>query len=129
MTPVSKLSPTPCSCWSNGQIVDAWMSHPAVAELDNIREQILQIFHVHTVHSPEPVTDLITLFTQLRARGLILGVATMDGTASANETLIALGIDHLRTSPAGTTQLGVKPAPAWPSHSRPWGCPWQRSSS
>jgi phosphoglycolate phosphatase len=106
------LPDTLLACGSNGQIVDAWMRHPAVAKLDNIREEILQIFHVHTVHSPQPVTDLHTLFTQLKARGLILGVATMDGTASANETLIALGIDHLVDFTCGyDAGFGVKPAP------------------
>jgi phosphoglycolate phosphatase len=59
-----------------------------------------------------PVTDLVSLFQRLRGRGLKLGIATMDGTAVTEATLLRIAarelVDFLTGWDGGH---GIKPDP------------------
>lgn len=99
-------------CGSNGQIVEAWASDPAVPPADTIRDTVLGIFHDQAVNHAAPVTDLGELFGTLRARGFVLGVATMDGEAAARATIASLGIgDDLAFVCGFDSGYGIKPGP------------------
>jgi hypothetical protein len=61
---------------------------------------------------PVPVTELAPLFDRLAARGLLLGVATMDGTAAAEASLVRLAVrDRIALLAGADSGYGLKPAP------------------
>ncbi len=61
---------------------------------------------------PRPVTDLAALFRRLRRRRLRLGVATMDTTANARQSLDRAGIAGMLDFIAGyDAGFGAKPDP------------------
>ncbi len=99
------------SCGSNTQIVALWGSAPELEGVD-VGPVVLEVFRDQSVNHPAPVTDLPALFRRLKARGLQLGIATMDGTESARQSLVALGIDGFVDFLAGhDAGFGVKPDP------------------
>ena len=62
-------------------------------------------------YPPMPVGDLSGLFTRLRGRGLVLGIATMDSTRSAEELAAACGLDdHLAFVAGCDAGYGHKPS-------------------
>lgn len=66
----------------------------------------------HGMTSATPVTDLPALFRRLKARGLALGLATMDSHAAAEATVANFGLTELVDFIAGyDTGHGVKPGP------------------
>ena len=59
-----------------------------------------------------PVTDLDAFLSDLAARGLVLGVATMDDEAAARAVLDRLGVSrHLAFLCGGDSGWGTKPGP------------------
>lgn len=97
---------------STGAIVAAWMREAGLSARVEVAEGLGRIFHEHASRAPRATADLGALLGRLRARGLALGVATMDGTAAARAGLRALGVEHLMDFIAGfDAGHGPKPGP------------------
>lgn len=99
-----------------------WDTNPGIARSWSLRanlspdlrvlERIERHFNDHDRYPPRPVGDLDALMTSLRARGLILGLATMDNHAAALNTLQLLGIGHHMDFVTGSDSgHGTKPEP------------------
>lgn len=97
---------------TNPAIADRWAATPEVAGRLDTREVVHRHFADLERYPPRPVGDLPALLTRLRARGLRLGVATMDDTEVARAHAAWLGItrqlDFLAGADAG---YGRKPEP------------------
>jgi len=94
---------------SNAQIASLWA---AECEVDDVRwvEGLLVEEFGPFASRPAPVMDLKGLFRRLRARGLALGVATMDSEALARDALEALGLSGLLDFVCGADSgFGIKP--------------------
>jgi phosphoglycolate phosphatase len=103
---------SPLACGTNLQIVEVWargLGLPVTGELIDLVETV---FHEVASANARPVADLRALFGRLKARGIALGVATMDSTATARANIEGFGIadlvDFLVGADAGQE---VKPAP------------------
>lgn len=59
-----------------------------------LKDRIEQMFNTDAPAFAAPVRDLRAVLERLEARGMALGVATMDSRASADATLARLGIDR-----------------------------------
>ena len=96
-------------------IVDAWVSAAGLDGDPGAAQALAAVFHEHS-RTPRAIVDLPPLLGRLRARGLTLGVATMDSTAGARagmEELAALPyLDLVIGFDAG---FGAKPgiSPTW----------------
>lgn len=64
-------------------LAEAWRSHLTAWENDDLVSWLDVLFAEMGPDASVPVTDLATFFAELKARGLILGVATNDSYASA----------------------------------------------
>jgi phosphoglycolate phosphatase len=97
---------------TNDAIADHWAATPEVAGRLDEREVVHRHFSDLERYPPRPVGDLGSLLGRLRARGLRLGMATMDDTAIAHATARRLGIaeklDFIVGADAGH---GEKPGP------------------
>lgn len=103
---------SPLSCSGNDEIIELWRLNPDVEPLGDIAPAVHELFYQQAVHGAVPVTDLPSLFRRLHARGLRLGVATMDGTRAATDSVEALGIAPYISFVAGfDAGFGGKPAP------------------
>jgi phosphoglycolate phosphatase len=89
-----------------------WSAEPELAGIGDVAQRLERHFSDLDAYPPVPVTDLVGLFERLRARGLKLGIATMDGTAVTEATLVRLAaralIDFLTGCDGGH---GIKPDP------------------
>ena len=103
---------SPLACGTTAEIADLWVARAGLREHPQARATILTIFHRHATAAPRATAELDTLFATLRAQGLALGVATMDSTTAALESLESLGvrsqIDFVAGFDAG---FGAKPEP------------------
>jgi phosphoglycolate phosphatase len=108
-----RVEPTsPLACGTTGEIARIWASGVGRATDAVLIKAIGDIFHDFATRAPQPVTDLSGLFSRLHRRGIAIGVATMDATATADANLSQLGIAHLVDFVAGWDRgLGVKPDP------------------
>ena len=89
-----------------------WSAEPELAGIGDVAQRLERHFSDLDAYPPVPVTDLVGLFGRLRARGLKLGIATMDGTAVAEATLARLAARALIDFIAGCDGgHGVKPDP------------------
>jgi phosphoglycolate phosphatase len=99
---------------TNEAIADAWAATPELAGhggLD-VLETVLRHFSDLGRYPPRPVGDLPALLGRLRARGLRLGVATMDDVAIAYAHTAHLGIaDRLDFVAGADSGHGEKPGP------------------
>lgn len=77
---------------TNAAIARLWSATPEVDGRLDVAAIVERHFTDLDRYPPQPVGDLPGLLARLRARGLRLGVATMDGTAVAAATLARLGI-------------------------------------
>lgn len=97
---------------TNDAIAASWAATPEIAHRLDVREAVQRHFSDLERYPPRPVGDLPGLLARLRGRGLALGVATMDDTAIAHDTLARLGIvgqlDFVVGADAGH---GEKPGP------------------
>jgi len=97
---------------SLGEIAAIWAREPELRGMRDAIERIGAEFRERAVRSAAPLCPLEPLFGRLRARGLRLGVATMDTTLSAEMTFSGLGVDHLLDFVAGFDGgHGEKPGP------------------
>ena len=89
-----------------------WSAEPELAAVPDVEQRLERHFSDLDAYPPVPVTDLVGLFERLRARGLKLGIATMDGTAVAEATLVRIAarelVDFLTGWDGGH---GIKPDP------------------
>jgi phosphoglycolate phosphatase len=89
-----------------------WSAEPELAGVADVEGRLERHFSDLDAYPPVAVTDLAGLFERLRRRGLKLGVATMDSTATARATLARFAladlVDFLCGFDAGH---GIKPAP------------------
>ncbi len=101
---------SPLACGSIDEIIALWRAEPALAAVEDCAERVHAIFRRHATGMARPVTDLPALFRRLRRRRLRLGVATMDTTANARQSLegVAGLLDFIAGYDAG---FGAKPDP------------------
>ena len=97
---------------STAQLAALWGAQPELATLADVRERVERHFSDHEAHPPVPVTDLAALCARLVARGLRLGVATMDSTAATEATLERFAVRVRMAFVAGADAgYGLKPNP------------------
>ncbi len=101
---------SPLASGTNQAIIALWMAEPGVAEIPDCARMIGSVFHEYAIRAPRPVTDLAALFRRLRRRGLRLGVATIDTTATAEILLDRFGVSPFLDFIAGCdAEFGAKP--------------------
>ena len=83
---------SPIASGSNREISDLWATLAGRIDLDVVYEEVHQLFLRGQATAATPVTDLDLLFGRLRARGLSLGVATMDSEESARASMARFGV-------------------------------------
>ena len=97
---------------TNAEIAARWSREPELAEVSDIVLRVERCFADDAAFPPVPVTDLAALFERLAARGLRLGVATMDNTAVTEATLARFGLRERVAFVAGADSgFGLKPEP------------------
>jgi len=77
---------------TNSEIAACWSEVPELQRVIDIRERVERRFTDQDAFPPVAVTDLAALFDLLCARGLALGVATMDSTAALEATLARFAV-------------------------------------
>ena len=108
------VADSPLASGTNRTIASHWLPLLAEAglrtELDQLSRRLDRIFARTLV--PAPVPGVHGLLARLAARGLALGVATMDSETSAHETIAELAIgEHLGFVCGCDSGHGEKPEP------------------
>ena len=94
------------------EIAESWVEHLPNAELPFLVAELDRIFQEGGVLNATPVTDLEPLFRRLKARGLVLGLATSDSQVAAEATLERFSILPYMDFVAGyDSGHGHKPEP------------------
>ena len=108
-----RLDPaSPLACGTNRQIVEVWAEGLGLPMTEGLFQRVQDLFHEVASRNAHPVTDLKALFGRLKARGLFLGVATTDSTATARANLETFGVSSIVDFVAGADAgHGVKPEP------------------
>jgi phosphoglycolate phosphatase len=106
-----KFAPaSPIASGSNRVIVEVWCGLIQRADVDEVYQHVSAMFLEHQKKGVEPVTDLDLFFGRLRARGLRLGVATMDSEEAARTAMLRAKCTHHLDFICGfDTGHGVKP--------------------
>lgn len=94
------------------QLAELWAAETRRGDIAALRDHYESYCRAHGIANARPVTDLPSLFRRLRARGLALGLATMDSHAAAEATMASFGLAELLDFVAGyDTGHGIKPGP------------------
>lgn len=102
---------SPLACGSNADIARLWSAHSG-SDYHTVLVGLEAAFERCAASCPVPAADLVDLFTRLRDRGIVLGVATMDSEALAHATLERLQVARFMSFVCGyDTGFGEKPAP------------------
>lgn len=97
---------------TNAQIAALWAALPELAPVPDVHAVVERHFSDQERYPPQPVGDLGPLLDRLRARGLKLGLATMDSTLQAELTAERLTIrDRLDFITGADGGFGLKPEP------------------
>jgi phosphoglycolate phosphatase len=106
-----KYAPSsPIAAGSNREIVEVWCGLIQRADVDDVYQHVSGMFLEHQKNGIEPVIDLDLFFGRLKARGLRLGVATMDSEKAARTAMLrAKATHHLDFICGYDTGHGVKP--------------------
>jgi phosphoglycolate phosphatase len=106
-----KYAPSsPIAAGSNREIVEVWCGLIQRADVDEVYRHVSDMFLEHQQNGIEPVLDLDLFFGRLKARGLRLGVATMDSEKAARAAMLrARATHHLDFICGYDTGHGVKP--------------------
>jgi phosphoglycolate phosphatase len=89
-----------------------WSAEPELAGIGDVARRLERHFSDLDAYPPVPVTDLVALFERLRGRGVKLGIASMDGTAVTEATLVRLAARELVDFCTGCDGgHGIKPGP------------------
>ena len=100
------------ACGSTSEIAELWAMEAGLQDVAAITERIEEVFAREAAGRATPVTDLAALFARLAARGMDLGVATMDSEALAHATLRKFGVDdRVRFVCGYDSGFGHKPEP------------------
>lgn len=103
---------SPLSCSTNDDIIELWATDPVAGGVTDMRGVAKRAFYQGAVEHAAPIVPLRPLLSDLRARGLRLGIATMDNTDSARQTVARLGLDGLFDLVVGfDAGFGAKPDP------------------
>ena len=95
---------------TNSEIAACWSEVPELRGITDIRERVERRFTDQAAFPPVAVTDLAALFDRLCARGLALGVATMDSTAAVEATLARFAVrDRVRFVAGADSGFALKP--------------------
>src|SRR5262245_59052174 len=90
-----KYAPSsPIAAGSNREIVEVWCGLIQRADVDDVYKHVSNMFLGHQKNGIEPVTDLDLFFGRLKARGLRLGVATMDSEKAARAAMLRAKATH-----------------------------------
>jgi len=76
----------------------------------DLTQTVLDVFDAHT-SDPVPITPLAPLFARFKARGMFLGMATMDREAAAKSFAAAAGGEQLDFLCGADSGMAGKPAP------------------
>jgi phosphoglycolate phosphatase len=112
--PVSNhLDPaSPLACGTNRQIIEIWAKELGVPATLEFVSRVEEMFHEIATANAQPITDLKALFGRLHARGIAIGVATMDSTTTARANLRDFGVSELVDFVIGADAgHGIKPDP------------------
>lgn len=94
------------------ELADAWLPYLESFERDALVVMLDRHFAKEGPARSVPVTDLAALFSELRERGHVIGIATNDVEASALETVERFGLSPLVDFVAGyDSGHGPKPGP------------------
>lgn len=97
---------------ANLDIARLWADECGLDDPLSLVARLEAVFASEAAANPVPVGDLAPLFTRLTARGLLLGIATMDSEALAQTTVSRLAIDEYMSFVCGyDSGFGVKPGP------------------
>ncbi len=97
---------------TTAEIAARWSTAPELEGVGDVRARVERCFADQAAFPPVPVTELAPLFDRLAARGLRLGVATMDSTAAAEATLVRLAVrDRIAFVAGADGGFGLKPDP------------------
>lgn len=97
---------------TNADIARGWQAQPELDGRLDVLEVVIRHFEDRERYPPRPACDLPALLGRLRARGLTLGLATMDSCAAATDTARRLGIEGLLDFSTGCDGgFGLKPDP------------------
>jgi phosphoglycolate phosphatase len=97
---------------TNDDIAAAWARMPELRCVAGVEAIASRHFGDHARYPPRPVGDVAQLCTSLRAAGFRLGLATMDSTANALDTMRRLAVEPLLDFVAGfDAGYGEKPEP------------------
>lgn len=100
------------ACGTNGELAELWAGMLGRTDVAAIEAELNVLFMAHGSTSAKPVTDLPALFGRLKARGLALGLATMDSHAAAEAAIAAFGLAGLLDFFTGyDSGHGAKPGP------------------
>jgi phosphoglycolate phosphatase len=97
---------------TNVEIAHLWAEACGLDDAMPLVARIEEIFAREAAGRAAPVGDLPALFTRLTARGLRLGIATMDSESLAHTTVARLDIGSFLSFVCGyDSGFGVKPGP------------------
>jgi phosphoglycolate phosphatase len=97
---------------TNAEIARGWQAQPELESSLDVLEVVTRHFEDRERYPPQPAGDLPALLGRLKARGLKLGLATMDSCAAADDTARRLGIDGFLDFSTGCDGgFGHKPDP------------------
>ena len=97
---------------TTAEIAARWAAEPELAAVGEVLALVEHRFADQEAFPPIAVTDLAALFERLAARGLALGVATMDSTAAAMAMLERFALRERVAYVAGADGgFGLKPEP------------------
>ena len=97
---------------TNREVAELWASMLGRGDVAALEAELNSFFLAYGSTNASPVTDLPALFRRLKARGLGLGLATMDSHAAAEAAIDAFGLTGLLDFFTGyDTGHGAKPGP------------------
>ncbi len=100
---------SPLACGTTAEIAAIW-SQAAGVELGKVAQGLERMFEEYAAARAVPVTDLPRLFGRLKARKLVLGLATMDSETLAHATLERLELQGFMSFVCGyDSGYGEKP--------------------
>jgi len=102
----------PLASGTNVDIARLWAQECRRDDVAQLVTQLEEIFAREAAARAVPVGDLASLFTRLIARGLRLGIATMDSESLARDAVSLLEIESQLSFVCGyDSGFGVKPGP------------------
>ncbi|MGB1238066.1 MAG: HAD family hydrolase [Pseudomonadales bacterium] len=104
------LSGSVLAAGNNEEIAQCWAQALGKTFNPEMTAQLNATFAYHSAHSSVPVTDLPALFSQFKAAGIKIGVATSDSEEGARKTLEVAGALEMMDFVCGfDTGHGIKP--------------------